>query len=67
MAGRKAYMILSLVSFALGMTLLFVSSKANVTGAVIGTSGVAAVLSSILGIILILASCILFSLGSQEP
>ncbi len=61
---KKHFRFLSLVFFLIGI-LLLINSTTNITGAVVGVSNISLGLSSILGIVFILASTALFVSGES--
>jgi|SRR3989344_7522430 len=61
---KRNIRILSIISLVIGIFLIF-NSKTNITGAVIDSSSISSTLSSVLGVLLILVSLILFIFGEN--
>ena len=65
MEKKKPYIMLSIVLLVVGLSFL-VNSRADITGAVIGVSTSPSAQGYFAGVILILSSFILFTLGVSE-
>jgi len=65
MEKKKPYIMSSIVLLVVGLSFL-VNSQANITGAVIGVSTSPSAQGYFAGVILILSSFILFTLGVSE-
>jgi len=65
MEKKKPYIMSSIVLLVVGLSFL-VNSQANITGAVIGVSTLPSAQGYFVGVILILSSFILFTLGVSE-
>jgi len=61
---RKNLNILSLAFFVLGI-FFFINSKLNITGAIIGSSNIPSIFSSIFGLVFILVSVLIFASGKS--
>jgi len=65
MKKKKPYLTASIVLLVIGLSFL-INSQANITGAVIGVSTLPSAQGYFAGVILILSSFILFTLGVSE-
>jgi len=65
MKKKRPYIMLSIVFLVVGLSFL-INSQANITGAVIGVSTSPSAQGYFAGVILILSSFILFTLGVSE-